>query len=188
MSIDAFEQAMYWVSLAREYAPPGLLPREAPGPKRARRAGSTIHFVKQAVYPQFLLQNANVSVSLGDEAGAGRGDYRLAASDVTTEPAIVGRPTRFSFDRSAKGSAVESFGVNASIDHLSATPRELVELRADGMSLPGFALPVDAAPRRAGTRAQLDPARHEGRRDFRDVDAGGSERRVGDGFDTQRAR
>lgn len=142
VSIDAFEQTMYWVSLAREYAPPGLLPRETPGPKRVRRAGSTIHFVKQAVYPRFLLQNANVAVSLGDEVGAGRGDYRLAASNVTTEPALVGKPTRVSFDRSAAGSAVESFGVNASIDHAGTTPSELVELRAEGVSLPKFPLPA----------------------------------------------
>lgn len=161
VSIDAFEQAMYWISLAREYAPPGLLPREAPGPKRARRAGSTIHFVKQASYPRFLLEKANVSVSLGDEAGAGRGDYRLAASDVTTEPALVGRPTRFTFDRSAAGSAVESFGVNASVDHVSATPRETVELRADGVSLPGFSLP--ATP----LRAELGRARSSIRLDMK---------------------
>jgi uncharacterized protein (TIGR03545 family) len=161
VSIDAFEQAMYWISLAREYAPPGLLPREAPGRKRARRAGSTIHFVKQAVYPRFLLQNANVSVALGDEAGAGRGDYRLAASDVTTEPAIVRRPMRFSFDRSATGSAVESFAVNGSVDHVSATPRELIELRADGVSLPGFSLPSTPL------RAELGRARSTIRLDMK---------------------
>jgi hypothetical protein len=106
VSIDAFQQAMYWIRSLANYAPPGLLPREKPGPKRARRAGTTVHFVKQTAYPQFLLQKANVTISLGDNRAA-RGDYRLTASDVTTEPAIVGQPMRFSFDRASKGSAIE---------------------------------------------------------------------------------
>ncbi len=147
VSIDAFDQAMYWTSLAREYAPPGLLPRESPGPKRVRRAGTTVHFVKQAVYPRFHLQKANVTVALGDEAGAARGQYRLTASDVTTEPAIVGRPMRFSFDRAAAGSDVETFSNNGIVDHVSETPREQIELRAGGAQLPGF--PVPATPLRA---------------------------------------
>jgi len=147
VSIDAFQQAMYWMSLAREYAPPGLVPREKPGPKRARRAGTTVHFVKQTAYPQFLLQKANVTISLGEQSGAARGDYRLTASDVTTEPAIVGRPMRFSFDRASKGSAVESFAANGTVDHSGKTPRELVEVRADGVQLPTFPLP--ATPLRA---------------------------------------
>jgi uncharacterized protein (TIGR03545 family) len=147
VSIDAFEQAMYFVALAREYAPPGLLPRESPGPKRARRAGTTIHFVKQAVYPSFLLEKADVSISLSDAAGAARGDYRLTASDVTTEPAIVGRPARFSFDRTASGSAIETLAMTGTIDHVSDTPHEAIELRAGGVSLPSFSLP--ATPLRA---------------------------------------
>jgi uncharacterized protein (TIGR03545 family) len=141
VSISAFDQAMYWMSLAREYAPPGLLPRETPGPKRARAAGSTIHFVTQATYPRFLLEKGNVTLSLGDATGAARGEYRLTTSDITTEPALVRRPMRFTLDRAAKGSAVESFALTGSIDHAGKTPREIVKLRADGIQLPGFPLP-----------------------------------------------
>ena len=141
VSIDAFEQAMYWMQLAREYAPPGLLPRETPGPKRVRAAGSTIHFVAETVYPRFLLEKGTVTVSFGDEARAARGEYRLTASDVTTEPALVKRPMRLTFDRTAKGSGVESFAVNATIDHASKTPREQIVLEAGGIALPGFAVP-----------------------------------------------
>ena len=147
VSVSAFDQAMYWMSLAREYAPPGLLPRETPGPDRVRRAGTTVHFVTPASYPRFLLQKSTVTVSLGENAGAARGEYRLTASDVTTEPALVKRPTRFTFDRIAQGSAVERIAVNGLIDHAGKTPREIVELRADGVKLPGFSLP--ATPLRA---------------------------------------
>ena len=141
VSISAFDQAMYWMSLAREYAPPGLLPRETPGPKRVRAAGSTIHFVTQATYPRFLLEKGNVTLTLGEATGAARGEYRLTAADITTEPALVKRPMRFTLDRAAKGSAVESFALTGSVDHMGKTPREVVEVHADGIRLPGFAVP-----------------------------------------------
>lgn len=147
VSISAFDQAMYWMSLAREYAPPGLLPRETPGPKRARAAGSTIHFVTQATYPRFLLEKGNVTLTLGEATGAARGEYRLTAADITTEPALVKRPMRFALDRTAKGSAVESFAMRGTVDHAGKTQRETVELRADGIQLPGF--PMPATPLRA---------------------------------------
>jgi uncharacterized protein (TIGR03545 family) len=147
VSISAFDQAMYWMSLAREYAPPGLLPRETPGPKRARAAGSTVHFVTQATYPRFLLEKGNVTLTLGEATGAARGEYRLTAADITTEPALVKRPMRFALDRAAKGSAVETFALTGTIDHAGKTPREVVEVRADGIQLPGF--PVPSTPLRA---------------------------------------
>src|SRR4029078_8201805 len=53
VSLDGFQNAMYWVDLGRNYAPPGLLPKESTGPKRLRRAGTTVHFVKQSSERQF---------------------------------------------------------------------------------------------------------------------------------------
>jgi uncharacterized protein (TIGR03545 family) len=147
VSIDAFEHAMYWVSLGREYAPPGLLPRETPGPKRVRRSGTTVHFVKQAVYPRFLLRNASMTFALGDDAGMARGNYRLSVADVTSEPALVARPMRFALTRSATSSAIESFTATGTFDHSRSTAHEVFELRADGVRLPSFALP--ATPIRA---------------------------------------
>jgi hypothetical protein len=38
VTIEKFQQAVYWSTLARQYAPPGLLPKESPGPKRMRRS------------------------------------------------------------------------------------------------------------------------------------------------------
>ena len=37
MSISTFEKANYWVSLGRQYAPPGLLPRQRPGGRRVTK-------------------------------------------------------------------------------------------------------------------------------------------------------
>ena len=56
VTMERFQKAVHYAELARKYAPPGLLPRESEGPKRARMAGTTVHFVKQTSYPRFLLR------------------------------------------------------------------------------------------------------------------------------------
>ena len=140
VTIDAFQQGIYWIGLAREYAPPGLIGKETPGPSRLRRAGTTVHFAKQQSYPRFLLRQGDLALSLG--GGTARGDYTLRVLDATTEPALVGRPMQFALRRTARGSGVETFSATGSIDHAGPRPRDVVDVRGDGVSLPSFALPV----------------------------------------------
>lgn len=145
VTIQKFEQALYWTSLAREYAPPGLLPRESTGPKRLRRAGTTVHFAERQSYPRFLLRRGDVDVAI--DSGTGRGSYTIAIADATTEPALVGRPARFALRRDAAGSGVESVRASGVVDHTGARPRDVVTVQAAGVRLPTFALP--ALPLRA---------------------------------------
>jgi len=141
VTIDKFQQAVYWATLARQYAPPGLLPRESPGPKRMRSSGTTIHFVTPESYPRFLLRRADINIRTG---GQTPGAYALAASDVTTDPAVVGRPTLFALRRTAQGagSDVDSVRVTGSMDHIGARPREVVNAHAGGVRLPALAVPA----------------------------------------------
>ena len=137
VTIDKFEQAMYWSTLARQYAPPGLLPREKPGPKRVRFAGTTVNFVTPASYPTFLLRRADVNVTFG----GGNGDaYAMAVSDVTTDPAIVGKPTLFAIRRSA-ARGTDSVRILGSMDHTGPRPRETVNAAAAGLRLPTLSVP-----------------------------------------------
>lgn len=139
VTIDKFQQAVYWATLARAYVPPGLLPRESPGPRRVRGAGTTVHFVTPESYPRFLLRRADVNVTMG---GAGLvTTYRMAASDVTTDPAIVGRPTLFALRRASSGGAVDSVLVTGSMDHLSDRPKEVLSAVASGVLLPVMTVP-----------------------------------------------
>lgn len=140
VTIDRFQQAMYWVTLAREHAPPGLLPREEPGPKRMRRAGTTVQFVAREAYPRFHLRRADVNVDI--TSGMASGKYALAVSDLTSDPAIVGRPTLFAARRAAKGSDVDSLRITGSMDHLGAQPRDVANVYAAGVKLPALSLPV----------------------------------------------
>ena len=145
VTIQKFEQALYWTALAREYAPPGLLPRESAGPKRLRRAGTTVHFVDRESYPRFLLRRGDIDIAV--DGGAARGSYTLAVVDVTTEPAVTGRPTRFALRRAAAGSGIESVSASGLLDHARSRPRDVVAAQAAGVRLPTFALP--ALPLRA---------------------------------------
>ena len=140
VTIDKFQQTLYWTTLARRYAPPGLLPRRTAGPERLRRSGTTVHFVERAAHPRLLVRRADVSMTVDD--GAGRGTYTLALSDATTEPAIVGRPTLFALRRRAAGSDIESLLVTGNLDHARARPRDAITAVASGVRLPSFPLPV----------------------------------------------
>jgi uncharacterized protein (TIGR03545 family) len=141
VSISTFEKANYWVSLGRQYAPPGLLPRQRPGGRRVRRAGTTVNFVAPGDLPSFLLRAADVSISLGEAMGALRGDYTLALSDITTAPSILGRPATFRLTRSAAQSTAPLLDVSGTLDHTTAVPHDVVRLLADGVELPRLDLP-----------------------------------------------
>ena len=141
VSLDAFQKAMYWVDLGRKYAPPGLLPKESPGPERLRRSGTTVHFVKQATAPQFHLQRAAFTLDLDQAAGALRGAYSLRLADVTSDPALLGKPMIFTLTRNARAAGLESLLVVGTLDHTKAVPTENFVLRAGGVSLPNFTLP-----------------------------------------------
>ena len=145
MTLQKFEQLFYWTALAREYAPPGLMPRESTGPKRLRRAGTTVRFVERQSDPRFLLRRGVIEMAI--DSGAARGSYNVAVVDATTEPALIGRPARFALRRDAAGSGVESMRASGLIDHAGARPRDVVTLEAAGVRLPTFALP--ALPLRA---------------------------------------
>lgn len=165
VTIERFQKALYWAALAREHAPPGLLPREHPGPKRLRRSGSTIQFVERDENPRFLLRRADLNAEVTSGLMAGR--YVMAATDVTTEPAIVGRPTRFALRR-AGGGDVDSLRVTGLLDHLGPVPRDAFNVHAAGVRLPVIPLPVipyilDAGRGSSDLRFMLDGRRLAGR-------------------------
>ena len=139
VTIDRFQQAVYWATLAREHAPPGLLPKEEPGPKRLRKSGTTIQFVERESYPNFLLRRADVNVDVTSGTAAGR--YRLAAADVTSEPTLIGRPMVFAVRRTGGGD-IDSLRITGTMDHLGAKARDIVNVHGAGVKLPSFALPV----------------------------------------------
>lgn len=138
VTIDKFQQAVYWATLARQYAPPGLLPREKEGPDRVRMAGTTVSFVEPDALPNFLLRRAELSFEM--PASALGGNYRMAIQDLTSDPAILGRPTLFAARRN-DASGTDSLVVRGEMNHVGARATETVAAAASGVALPRLPIP-----------------------------------------------
>jgi len=165
VSIDRFQRAVYWAELAQKYLPPGLRPQAQAGPKRLRMDGTTVRFPREKHWPPFLLQAGDLSFGLA--SGAAKGAYALELRNVTTTPALLGRPTTFTASRSAPGTKLPSIDVRGSLDHTRTTPRDQVRAALARVPLPAFDLP--------GLPFRVEPGQGSMRFDFtlvgRDVDA-----------------
>jgi uncharacterized protein (TIGR03545 family) len=141
VSIDRFQQALYWTEMARQYAPPGLLPRENPGPERLRMSGTTVRFPIAEDVPGFLVKEAEFTMSVGGAASTDNA-FRLVARDLTNDPALTGRPMTFGgAGRLALGEAPVTVDVGGALDHATARMRDSVAGKVDGIRLPDFKLP-----------------------------------------------
>jgi uncharacterized protein (TIGR03545 family) len=139
VSIDRFQQALYWAELARHYMPPGLLPRQDPGPKRLRASGTTVRFPKERTWPSFLLQVGQVDFAIGD--GLLKGAYAATVQGLTSEPALYGKPMVVSAKRDAPGTAIAGLDIGAIVDHRTSNVRDSVSAKVRGVKLPSFAIP-----------------------------------------------
>ena len=156
VTLDRYQQVVYWAELAQKYMPPGLRPQAREGPERLRAAGATVAFPKARAYPDFHLQAGALDFALADGAAAGR--YVAQVRDLTTAPALVGRPARFTATRDAAGAALGSLHVGAVIDHTSGRNRDSVSAVGSDIALPGFALP--------GLPLRVEPGKGTSRLDF----------------------
>ncbi|MEZ0333835.1 MAG: TIGR03545 family protein [Gemmatimonadales bacterium] len=158
VSIDRFQKALYWAQLARHYMPPGLLPREDPGPKRLRASGRTIRFPKQQDWPKFLMQLGELDLTVGGD-NALSGAYAAIVQGLTSDPALYGKPTIVRTTRRSAGSAVEHIAVNAVIDHVRPDRvKDSASARLRGVKLPSFEVP--------GLPFRLDPGTGAANLDF----------------------
>ena len=137
VSIDRFQQAVYWATVARKYMPPGMLPHEDPGPARLRRAGTSVRFPKRKAYPTFLLEQSDLSFTLAGKDGP-LGSFQATMQGLTSQPAVFGMPTTIAARGAAGASAMR---VNALINHLGERPRDSLGATLQNIRLPGFDLP-----------------------------------------------
>jgi uncharacterized protein (TIGR03545 family) len=132
-AIQRFQRALYWAQLGREYLPPGLRPRETPGPKRARRAGSDVGFPREQTWPGFLLREGELSFTLDSESDAPK-SFAGRLEGLTSAPAVYGRPTTFA----ATGPAIR---LGAMLDHTGDVARDTAAAAIEGVRLPTIAIP-----------------------------------------------
>jgi len=135
---------LYWLGLAEKYMPPGLESRLRQGPDRVRAAGTTVLFPKHEHLPAFLLQVAEASLAIGG-TGAAAGEYAATLTDLTSAPALVGRPTVLHAGRTGGQRGPETVRLGAMLNRIGAVARDSVGAFVSGVSLPTVALaPVGA--------------------------------------------
>ena len=157
VSIDRFQQALYYTELARRYMPPGLLPKQDPGPERLRASGVNVRFPKEQAWPKFLVQLGQVDLEIGGDSPL-RGAYEAVVQGLTSDPTLYGKPTVVRTSRTAEGSAIAGVDVSALIDHVNPQRvRDSASARLRGVELPTLDVP---GPFR------LDPGRGAARLDF----------------------
>jgi uncharacterized protein (TIGR03545 family) len=141
VSIDRFQQALYYTELARHYMPPGLLPRADAGPQRLRASGQSIRFPKERAWPKFLVQMGQMDLAIGGDSPL-RGAYEAVVQGLTSDPSLYGKPTVVRTSRTAEGSAIASIDVRAVIDHVHPDRvKDSATARLRGVKLPSFTVP-----------------------------------------------
>jgi uncharacterized protein (TIGR03545 family) len=141
VSIDRFQQALYYSELARHYMPPGLLPKADEGPQRLRASGKSIRFPKEKEWPKFLVQTGQMDLAIGGDSPL-RGAYEAVVQGLTSDPSLYGKPTVVRTSRTAKGSAIASIDVRAVIDHVRpGRVKDSASARLRGVKLPSFTVP-----------------------------------------------
>ena len=139
VSIDRFQQVAYWSELVQHYLPPGLRPQQRSGPKRLRRAGTTVLFPKEREYPSFLLRNGELNLAL--DIGGARHTLQAAVAGVTTQPTLYGHPATVTADGTIGGAHPLSLRVNALVDHTGTVSHDALGAFLGGVHLPAFAVP-----------------------------------------------
>jgi uncharacterized protein (TIGR03545 family) len=141
VSIDRFQQALYYSELARHYMPPGLLPREDPGPQRLRASGKSVRFPKEREWPKFLVQLGQLDLAIGGDSPL-RGAYEAMVQGLTSDPSLYGKPTTVRTKRTAEGSTIASIDVRAVVDHVRPDRvKDSASARLRGVKLPSFTVP-----------------------------------------------
>jgi hypothetical protein len=138
----AAEQAgpvLYWLGMAERYMPPGLKARMRQGPDRTRRAGRTVEFPRRERLPGFLLQLAELSLEIGG-SGAAAGDYSARITDVTSAPALIGRPLTFAAGRTGGRVGPRTVRLGGSLDHTGPAARDSASGLVSGLQLPTISL------------------------------------------------
>jgi uncharacterized protein (TIGR03545 family) len=136
VSLSYLQRAFYWMSVVRQYMPPGLQPRTSPAGHRLRASGKEVHFPKEGRSPSFHLIEGSLSQA---EAPAGDARHTFDLTDISSAPALVAQPARMRFRRLQDDR--ERLAFDLAVDHRRQQPLDSLMARAGAVTLPSFDLP-----------------------------------------------
>lgn len=137
-STDYFQQALFYAKVAEKYIPPGLQPWNRPGPKRSRMSGTTVEFPKMKEYPRFLLREGDLDLATGSNAQNG---FKASFANITSQPALLGKPATLSASGRISGDSPVSLDLSALSRHFGSSPKDSLQARVAGVSLPAIPFP-----------------------------------------------
>ena len=143
-ALSWMKPVLYWAQTAERFLPPGLDPRNRPGPARARARGVTVEFPGRAAYPSFLLEQGEIGMEIGGE-GLAAGLYSATMRNLTSQPTLVGRPLELMLARAEGAQGPEGLNLSAVLDHTREIIRDSVALSLAGVGLPPIDLDVFGA-------------------------------------------
>jgi uncharacterized protein (TIGR03545 family) len=139
VSIDRFREVVYWSQLAEKYLPPGLQPWRLNGPKRLRRAGTTVVFPRSESAPPFLLRDGRLDLAF--DLGGARHTVVAHLTGLTTTPDLYGAPATLDAAGTIGGANPMTVRVGALIDHRTGRDRDSVTATLAGLRLPAVRVP-----------------------------------------------
>lgn len=133
------EKALYWYEKVKPYLAKdesdSAAEEESP---KAPRDGRFVHFPSDNPWPGFLLRNAQLTASTAS------GNLLISAQDITSEPRVLGRPTRVLINGSGL-KQVEDMSVDIVLDHRKTPGTDTLTLNIKDWQLHDMNLGVAGA-------------------------------------------